>query len=66
MKWPWQRTPTPEKRSGQGFTDTIIAGIISQTGGAGASSANSTVLLDSVPSNTAQRLRRVLFMRLTW
>ena len=38
MRWPWQRTPTPEKRSGQGFTDTIIAGIISQTGGAGASS----------------------------
>lgn len=42
MRWPWQRTPTPEKRSGQGFTDTIIAGIISQTGGAGASSAIST------------------------
>ena len=42
MSWFRRKAPPPEKRSGQGFSDTIIAGILSQTGGAASSSAIST------------------------
>ena len=46
MKWPWRKTPTPEKRSGQGFSDTIIAGILSQTGGAASSGVVTTGVVE--------------------